>query len=230
MKKCANCSHPSLHLSSPANAVDLEDITSPSESRPRASLSTARRLCSGLTACRGWSRREGALTAMLYAFDLIEHDGEDPQSPVPRSQGRAGAPVAQSEAGILSMNTLPRTALSSPRTPAGLAQRASFQSGWTSHIDPVGAASGSRFATQQVLRCAARSQRQLERVNTHRLSALSQHRLGEFCLEVDQSCGTNSRGRRLARCSKPSAYIWVHQPQCQRHRRAATDPPRTRFK
>jgi hypothetical protein len=37
-------------------------------------------LCSGLTACHWFeelSRREAADTAVLYAFDLIEHDGED---------------------------------------------------------------------------------------------------------------------------------------------------------
>jgi hypothetical protein len=39
-----------------------------------------RRLCSGPTACRGsrsLSRRAAARTAILYAFDLIEHNGED---------------------------------------------------------------------------------------------------------------------------------------------------------
>jgi bifunctional non-homologous end joining protein LigD len=38
------------------------------------------RLCSDLTACHGFEelrRREAARTAILYAFDLIEHDGED---------------------------------------------------------------------------------------------------------------------------------------------------------
>jgi ATP-dependent DNA ligase len=53
---------------------------SASGSRPRASRLTARRLCSDLTACHGsrrLSRREAARTAILYAFDLIEHDGED---------------------------------------------------------------------------------------------------------------------------------------------------------
>jgi bifunctional non-homologous end joining protein LigD len=49
----------------------------------------------------GWSRfeelrsREATHAAILYAFDLIEHDGEDLRSPVPRSQERAGAAVAQ---------------------------------------------------------------------------------------------------------------------------------------
>jgi bifunctional non-homologous end joining protein LigD len=37
-------------------------------------------LCSGLTGCHGFeelAHREAARTAILYAFDLIEHDGDD---------------------------------------------------------------------------------------------------------------------------------------------------------
>jgi hypothetical protein len=52
----------------------------PSRSRPRASQSTARRLCSGLTACHG-SRNcldgRPLEPRFLYTFDLIEHDGEE---------------------------------------------------------------------------------------------------------------------------------------------------------
>jgi hypothetical protein len=52
----------------------------PSGSRSRASPSTARRLCSALTACHGSkSCAAGRLphAAILYAFDLIERDGEN---------------------------------------------------------------------------------------------------------------------------------------------------------
>jgi hypothetical protein len=52
----------------------------PSRSKPRASPLTARRLCSALTACHDSEelrRREAADSAILYAFDLIEHNGED---------------------------------------------------------------------------------------------------------------------------------------------------------
>jgi hypothetical protein len=48
-------------------------------------------------------------------------------------------------------------------TPAGWAQRASFQSGRTAHIDPpVDARPGSRYQSRQ-RRCAARARRELER-------------------------------------------------------------------
>jgi hypothetical protein len=48
-------------------------------SRPGVSRLTARRWCwpDGLSRFEELSRREGARTAILYAFDLIEHDGED---------------------------------------------------------------------------------------------------------------------------------------------------------
>jgi bifunctional non-homologous end joining protein LigD len=50
----------------------------------------------GLSRFEELSRREAADTAILYAFDLIEHDGEDmPNRPIPRPQECAGAPSAQ---------------------------------------------------------------------------------------------------------------------------------------
>jgi hypothetical protein len=57
-------------------------------------------------------------------------------SAISRPQGCSGAAIEQYRAGIL-FNELPRTGLSSSRTPAGWAQSASFQSGWTAAIDPV---------------------------------------------------------------------------------------------
>jgi hypothetical protein len=56
----------------------------------------------GLSLSDELRRRKAADTAILYAFDLIEHEGEDVRNhPIPRPQGRAGAPVAQFRAGIL---------------------------------------------------------------------------------------------------------------------------------
>jgi ATP-dependent DNA ligase len=58
----------------------------------------------GLSRFEELRRREAADTAILYAFDLIERDGEDMRN----------RPFLDRK-----MNTSPRTALSSSRTPAG---------------------------------------------------------------------------------------------------------------
>jgi ATP-dependent DNA ligase len=77
------------------------------------------------------SRREAADTAILYAFDLIEHDGEDMRNHTFLDCKAALARLLRNtEAGIL-------------RTPAGLAPRASCQRRSTAPIDPALAASGS---------------------------------------------------------------------------------------
>jgi ATP dependent DNA ligase domain len=56
------------------------------------------RLCSGLTA----SRREAARTAILYAFDLIEHDGEDLRNlPFLDRKAALASLLRDTEAGIL---------------------------------------------------------------------------------------------------------------------------------
>jgi hypothetical protein len=79
----------------------------------------------GLSRFKESSRRESARTAILYAFDLIEHDDEDmrnlPFLDRPRWRGYCATPRQAS----CSMNTLPGTALWCSRTPAGLAPRAS---------------------------------------------------------------------------------------------------------
>jgi bifunctional non-homologous end joining protein LigD len=67
------------------------------------------------------SRREAADMAILYAFDLIEHDGEDMRdvhssTARPRWRACCAAPMQ----GSCSTNTSPKTVLSSSRTPAGL--------------------------------------------------------------------------------------------------------------
>jgi bifunctional non-homologous end joining protein LigD len=50
----------------------------------------------GLSRFEELSRREAARTAVLYAFDLIEYDGEDLRNlTIPGPKGCAGAPVAR---------------------------------------------------------------------------------------------------------------------------------------
>jgi hypothetical protein len=59
-------------------------------------------LCSdGLSQFEESSGREAARTVILYAFDLIEHDGEDLRSPIPGPEGSAGAAAARDRGGIL---------------------------------------------------------------------------------------------------------------------------------
>jgi ATP-dependent DNA ligase len=68
----------------------------------------------------GWAR------PILYAFDLIEHDGEDLRSLRFLDRKAALARLLRNtKAASCLTNTSPRMALSSSRTPAGLALRAS---------------------------------------------------------------------------------------------------------
>jgi hypothetical protein len=99
-------------------------------------------------------RREAAHTAILYAFDLIEHDGEDLRNrPFLERKDALARLLLGTEVGICSTNTSLRMALSFSRTLAGLAPRASSP-GWTAPIDPVRARSGSRSAIRPASRCS----------------------------------------------------------------------------
>jgi ATP-dependent DNA ligase len=68
-------------------------------------------LCSGQTACSRFeelSHREAARTAVLYAFDLIEHDGEDLRDlPFLDRKAALARPVRETEAGILLKDRTP---------------------------------------------------------------------------------------------------------------------------
>jgi bifunctional non-homologous end joining protein LigD len=56
----------------------------------------------GLSPFEELSRREGARTAILYACDLVEHDGEDVGNrPVLDRKAELAHPLRNSEAGIL---------------------------------------------------------------------------------------------------------------------------------
>jgi bifunctional non-homologous end joining protein LigD len=79
----------------------------PSGSRPRASRLTARRLCWDLTACHGSrsypvGRPLEPQSSVLYAFDLIEHDGEDLRNrPFLDRKAALARLLRETEAGIL---------------------------------------------------------------------------------------------------------------------------------
>jgi hypothetical protein len=100
-------------------------------------------------------RREAAHSAILYAFDVIEHDGEDLRGhPFLDRKAALARLLLDAEAGISwSTSTSPRTARRCSSTLAGLVPRASCRSGSTAPIGPVGARSGSRFAIRPASRC-----------------------------------------------------------------------------
>jgi ATP-dependent DNA ligase len=110
----------------------------------------------GLSRFEELRRRQAARTAVLYAFDLIEHDGEDLRDcPFLDRKAELARLLRDTEAGAsCSTNTLPRTALRSLRTPAGSAPRASCPSGSMAPIDRGHVRSGSRSAIPRASRCS----------------------------------------------------------------------------
>jgi hypothetical protein len=80
----------------------------------------------GLSRFEELSRQEAADTAILYAFDLIEHDGEDMRNrPFLDRKAALARLLRNTRLASYSTNTSSRTAPSCWRTPAGLAPRAS---------------------------------------------------------------------------------------------------------
>jgi hypothetical protein len=105
-------------------------------------------------------RRSAARTASLYAFDLIEHDGEDLRDRPFLDRKAALARLLRGvEACILLNEPWPRTVLPCSRTRAGLAPRASQPSGSTAPIGPVRVRSGSRFAIRPASPCSGSAAR-----------------------------------------------------------------------
>jgi bifunctional non-homologous end joining protein LigD len=73
----------------------------------------------GLSRFEELSHREGA--RLLYAFDLIEHDGEDMRNrPFLDRKAALARLLRDTRPASCSTSTSPGTALSSSRTPAGL--------------------------------------------------------------------------------------------------------------
>jgi ATP-dependent DNA ligase len=78
----------------------------------------------GLSRFEELSGREAARTAILYAFDLIEHDGEDPRArPFVEREAALAWLLRDPGSGILLANTSLRMILPSSPMGVGLAPR-----------------------------------------------------------------------------------------------------------
>jgi hypothetical protein len=90
-------------------------------------------------------RQEAARTAILYAFDLIEHDGEDLRGrPFLDRKAALARLLRDTEAGILFNEHVARMVRPCSSTLAGWAPRASCPRRWTGSIGPARARYGSR--------------------------------------------------------------------------------------
>jgi hypothetical protein len=91
--------------------------------------------------------RTAARTAILYAFDLIEHNGDDLRDlPFLDRKAALARLLRDTEAGILFNEHIVEDGRSSSPTLAGLAPRASCRRRSMARINPARAASGSRSA------------------------------------------------------------------------------------
>jgi bifunctional non-homologous end joining protein LigD len=114
----------------------------------------------GLSRFDDLRRREAARTAVLYAFDLIEHDGQDLRDHRFLDRKAALARLLRdTEAGILLNEHVAGMVLPFSRTLAGLVPRASSPNGWTAPIDLVRARSGSKSGILRASLCSGSAAR-----------------------------------------------------------------------
>jgi hypothetical protein len=98
---------------------------------------------------------EAAHSAILYAFDLIEHDGEDLRDrPFLDRKAALARLLHDTEAGIVLNEHVAGDGLTVFEHACRLGAEGIVQSGWTAPIDPVRARRGSRFAIPRVSRCS----------------------------------------------------------------------------
>jgi hypothetical protein len=114
----------------------------------------------GLSRFDALRRQAAARTAILYAFDLIEHDGEDLRDGAFLDRKATLARrYAIRRLASFSTNTSPKMARSFSLMLAGLAPNALSRSGWTEPIDPVLVRSGSRSGIPPAMRCSGSAAR-----------------------------------------------------------------------
>jgi hypothetical protein len=91
---------------------------------------------------------------IIYAFDLIEHDDADLRNlPFLDRKAALHSYCARPMLAFCSMSTSPKVALSSSRTRAGLAPRASSRRGSIAPIDPAPLVSGPKSAIRPASPC-----------------------------------------------------------------------------
>jgi bifunctional non-homologous end joining protein LigD len=117
----------------------------------------------GLSRFDDLRRPEAAHNAMLFAFDLIEHDGQDLRDlPFLDRKAALARLLRDTDIRILFNGHVAGdgpTVFEHACTLASLAPRASSRSGWTAPIDPVPARSGSRFVIPRASRCSGSAAR-----------------------------------------------------------------------
>jgi hypothetical protein len=117
----------------------------------------------GLSRFEELRRREAAHKAILYAFDLIEHDGEDLRDrPFLDRKPRWRDCCAISRRASCSTNTSPGMALWCSNMPAGLALKASSRSAPTAHLSIRSVSGLDQGPPSREHRGAAGAQRELE--------------------------------------------------------------------
>jgi hypothetical protein len=94
-------------------------------------------------------------SVLLYAFDLIELDGEDLRPHHSNSVRASSKSCSRAARGYGSRSTSPATARSSLRTHASLASKASFRSGAIFPTVRADARRGSRSRTRRARSCCA---------------------------------------------------------------------------
>jgi hypothetical protein len=107
----------------------------------------------GLSRFEELSRREVARTAILYAFDFIEHDGEDLRGlPFLDRKATLARLLRDAKAGILLNEHIAEDCLTVFAHACQLNAEGIFPRRWTASTGPVRAASGSRSAIPRASR------------------------------------------------------------------------------
>jgi hypothetical protein len=157
----------------------------------RASLGGTRSPVAGRMSGRSWTRGSKRCVARRGVR------GSAP-SAISRPQGCSGAAIEQYRAGSLFNKHIAEDGPIAFAHVCRLGAERIVQSGWTADIDPVGVRPGSRSAIPPASLCSESTARTGTGEHPSVQRRLSRHR--RYSLEVDQGCGTNSCGCRLARC------------------------------
>jgi hypothetical protein len=127
-----------------------------------------------------------ARTAILYAFDLIEHDGEDLRNyPFLERKAALARLLRDAKLGILLNEHIAEDGLTVFAHACRLGAEGTFPRGWTAPIDLVRAASGSRSALPPTSPCSGNETR--------------------FGIDVPQAARANGEAMTTAKAKSPAA-------------------------